>query len=940
MENGGGSALLATKLTIPASYVRKIVARNRLYNRLDDCIRAPLTLVTAPAGFGKTTLVSEWTRQRTVQTAWISLDDADNEPERFWEYFCAALDKFLISTGNPVLTTLAGRGSDGAGIDLAACINDLMALTQDVILVLDDYHTITSTSIHRNLTFLLEHAPPHFHLILISRIDPPFPLARMQVKCTVAMMRTTDLRFTDEETMVFFTESAQLTLSMDASKELGKRTEGWVAGLQLAALSLQSCDSPLAINDFIQHFTGTNRHIFTYLTDEVLSHLPECVQNFMLSTSVVERLQASLCDALTETTDGLEMLEWLDHANLFLVALDEQNSWFRYHPLFADLLRYHLKKQHPELVPILHLRASRWYEQHDMLKEAVAHAFAANAMEQAIALITNCAWSLLQQGEVRLVFSWFEKLENNFIISHPALAYLYVWSCLGRVTQCEQILADVEQRWLAQDEQELLCRAYDMHAYLALMRAHGPQTIDYARQALALQTQVEKLAYLCGSSTVALGAGYVCSGEVVLAQVALIRGQHMCRSTQNMLAMWLATTYLGKVQMLQGRLHEASGTLLQVVQECPVDLLCIEAGILLAEIYSEWNNLEKATEYVQHALCIAERTNRLGCAVEGYMLAARVAWMRTECEQAMLWLERAEQTVQMMDDNQTAKAHLAHIGVHIRLACADPQSALYWRERYVPAQDEMLVFEREAYHCMQARLCIAQNKPEEAIHLLQEVYQVAQDQGRVSSQIKLLVLLARAGHAAGYTQQTLQWLEQALTLACPEGYIRVFLDEGEALSILFSEMYHRYHKRYRYGLPEGLRHYIQQLLTASGVELADTIDMLVQVQPQTLIEHLSDRELEVLNLIARGASNQEIAQKLVVTLSTVKTHINNIYAKLNVHTRLQAVRKAQDIGILHTASVHPLPPPTTDSNHYLPSLVNDMHIAIRDEHDASEGLQA
>ena len=415
---GSEHLLLATKLAIPPTYRKKIVPRPRLYGQLEAGVQCPLVLITAPAGFGKTTLIGEWLRQCGIPVAWISLECSDNDPVRFWRYVIKALNCLHpdISERMGYQYELLQRClSETLNMEalLTTLINILMTLPQDSILALDDYHTITEPAIHQSLQFLLEHLPPQLHLFITTRTNFPLPIARLRVQGKLTELRAADLRFTSDETEHFFTQAMGFPLSTADIATINERIEGWAAGLQLAALSLQGWDDPTTIHKLINAFDGQQRSVLYYLTDEVLAYQPTAVQDFLLATSVLERMNADLCDAVTGQNNGQAMLEQLEAANLFLLVVDEQEKWYRYYHLFADLLRYRLQRTYPERESELHLHACIWYEQHGMIVEAVTHALASGSMQRAADIIEEHTWSLIWQQNDSVVYSWLTQLPES-----------------------------------------------------------------------------------------------------------------------------------------------------------------------------------------------------------------------------------------------------------------------------------------------------------------------------------------------------------------------------------------------------------------------------------------------------------------------------------------------------------------------------------------------
>jgi LuxR family maltose regulon positive regulatory protein len=451
MEHGNSDhLLLATKLAIPATSHKRVVPRPRLNSKLDAGMYVPFTLITAPAGFGKTTLIGTWIQQREAMAAWVTLESNDDELVRFWRYVIASLDKLHPVIGEQVQAWLQELRPPNSEEMLTVLINALVALPHDMLLVLDNYHVITAPSIQHSLAFLLEHMPAHFHLIIATRVDPPLPLARFRVRGELVELRAAELRFTGDEATAFLLQSTGIPLAVEDITELNRSTEGWAAGLQLAALSLQGRDDPAGISNLIKTFTGTNRHVLNYLTEEVLVRLPKDVQAFLLSTSILEQLNASLCDMVTQQSNGQAMLEWLDRADLFLIALDEQQYWYRYYHLFTDLLRHHLQQKQPARVPLLHSRASTWYEQHNMLVDAIAHAFAARDVERAANLIERCALSPRERDDDSLMSSWLANLPETII---AVRAFGEVPPPIWTVLQNEE---DVLIEKLSEREQEVL----------------------------------------------------------------------------------------------------------------------------------------------------------------------------------------------------------------------------------------------------------------------------------------------------------------------------------------------------------------------------------------------------------------------------------------------------------------------------------------------------
>ncbi|GCE19178.1 AAA family ATPase [Dictyobacter kobayashii] len=690
MERGSQDPqIITTKLTIPPHYLKKIIPRTHVYAAMEADLQRPLILITAPAGFGKTTLVSEWIRQRQLATAWVSLEPADNDTLRFWCYILTALSPFL-----PDLTELIDAWQNeqpGLSIErlLTQLINTAITLAEDTLLVLDDYHTISTPAIHQALTFLLEHLPLRLHIILITRRDPPLPLARFRVQGKLTELRTHDLRFTNEEATIFLTQAMNLDLSSEDIIELRKRTEGWIAGLQLAALSLQGRTSYASIAHFIQTFSGINRNVLHYLTDEVLQQLPEDVQDFLLQTSILERLNASLCDAVTGNSNGELMLEWLEQNNLFLNALDNQQRWYRYDQLFLELLNHRLKQKYPDLLPELHHRAGAWYAQQGMDIDVIKHAIIAEDLELAVQLIEQHAWQFIQRGEEALVALWLSQLPEASFTSHPMLSLLQAYTAFlqAQMELYEQALTRSESLWQQeQHNSHMLSRVYDLRARAALYRSDGPQIVHYAQQALDLLDDEHSSPFYC-SSLLHLGAGYLYQGDLIPAAHYLAESYRLGQKHGYTTIALAAACYHGLLQNIQGNLRTAAQTFQQVCGEThaiatwPV----IAAHVYLADVYYEWDDISTAQLHIQQARSLSQQIQNEGpVTAQLYLVMARLAWLQEEREQALTYLIQAEHSSQRFGPNPTFLARIAELRMRFLLAQGDLNAAQQWQTQYAP----------------------------------------------------------------------------------------------------------------------------------------------------------------------------------------------------------------------------------------------------------------
>ena len=587
--------LLTAKLTIPPSYARIVVPRLHLYHKLDEAADYPFVLISAPAGFGKTTLLSDWLQQPHRQSrlpAWLTLERHDNDFLRFWSYFITALEKLDLPLTAFILPSLSCE-SEEMWIML---INTLTELSIDIMLVLDDYHVITSEAIHRFVAFLLAHSPPHFHLVISSRTDPPLPLVQMRAQGQIAELRTMDLRFTLDETMTLFCQMMGLSLPREVIRLLHANTEGWIAALQLAAFALKNCNIPFDKNSLISPYIGINSYIINYFVEEVLAGLSEHVQAFLLATSILQRMNAELCNVVTERTDSETTLEWLYHSNLFIYSDYEMDGWYRYHHLFGHFLHSRAQQAHPDLLPLFHLRASSWYEEHNLPIDAIDHAIAASAFERVALLVEKHASSFLRQGHVGIVYTWLKQLqERGVIATHPWLVYLYACNYLhtDRLVEYEQALLQAEQCWQDCRQMDMISNIKNLRAYAALLHNNGSLAMEYVQQALELAPVRSSLA---GISQVLLGASYLACGDLLQAHVALLHGQRNCQCDRDAVLPSVGAFYLGDLYLYQGRLQEAISNYQLAMQRFDeyMPWYPIIAHCRLGEVYCELNTISSA----------------------------------------------------------------------------------------------------------------------------------------------------------------------------------------------------------------------------------------------------------------------------------------------------------------------------------------------------------
>jgi LuxR family maltose regulon positive regulatory protein len=912
--------LLQTKLYVPSVWP-ELVSRPRLMARLDAGLGRRLTLVSAPAGFGKTTLLSEWVACCDCPVAWFSLDESDNDPTRFLAYLATALSRVegvKATIGGAALGMLQSPRPPPAEAVLTPLINEIAALPHKILLVLDDYHLIEAQAVHDALTFLLAHLSPHtssggqcqgLHLVIASREDLQLPLARLRARGQLTELRAADLRFTSSEAAEFLNRAMGLGLSAEDIAALEARTEGWIAGLQLAAISLQGRKNVTA---FIQSFTGSHRFVLDYLIEEVLELQSESVQDFLLQTVVLDRLTGDLCDALTGRDDGRATLEGLERANLFLVPLDEERRWYRYHRLFADLLRQRLRRRHPDWVPTSHLRASRWYEKERFVDEAIEHALRAGDFRRAAGLIARVAETVWVRGDGTKLRRWLDGLPQELVFSKPALCVFYAWSLFaaGQQGAAEQSLQAAERALepgtdgapetapLAQsqlsgsDREKLRGRIAATRAFFAFYRGDVPAISRYARRALEY-LPAQDLAWRSAATNV-LGDAYDFKGEMAAAYRARLEALEVSRAAGNSYQIMIANLKLAIVLRRQGRLQrviEICRQQMQMAREHGMSQTVV-AGWLLAiwgEVLAELNDLDRAVQRARKGVELCERGGDLAMLGWSYLCLTRVLFSRGELTEAAEIVHKLEHTAREYDVPPWITNLRAVWQARLWLAQGRLEAAFQWaQERGLDAAGAS-TYLHEMEHIVLARILMAQGRLDEATGLLQRLLGAAEAGRRTTRMIEILALQALAFQTGGKPTQAMNALERALTLAEPGGFLRIFVDEGRPMARLL-------HQAAARGVAPD---YARRLLAAFPVaEPKQAAPSKAQVLGSELVEPLSEREIEVLQLIAEGLTNREIAARLFLSLNTVKAHTRNIYGKLGVHSRTQAVGRAQALGIL------------------------------------------
>jgi LuxR family maltose regulon positive regulatory protein len=898
--------VLATKLYIPPP-PPQAVQRPRLRERLTAGLHRKLTLIAAPAGFGKTTLVSAWVAGCARPVAWLSLDAADSDPARFLTYLVAALRGVAADIGEGVLHGLAAPQPPSAEALLTPLLNEIAIVPQPFVLVLDDYHLIEAPAVDQALTFVIEHLPPQMHLVIATREDPPLPLARLRARDQLTELRAADLRFTSAEAAAFL-QAMGLNIAADDVTALEERTEGWIAGLQLAALSLQGHQDG---HDFIQAFAGDHRYILDYLVEEVLQRQPAPIRRFLLQTAILDRLNGALCEAVTGQPDASALLEDLERGNFFVVPLDDRRQWYRYHHLFAQVLAAHLRAEQPDQVPTLHRRASAWYEQQGAVAEAIRHALAAADFARAADLIERTVPEMRRSRQVARLLSWFKALPDAVLRARPVLSAEYGGVLLadGQLAGVEARLQDAE-RWLdppaarrpgadasaamvVVDEEAFrrLPGAIAMYrAGLALVRGDVAGTMHYARQARDLAPEDDDLGR--SGAVALLGLASWASGDLAAAHrtyaegmAGVLRAGYIPDAINGAIAR-------ADIRIAQGRLHEAGRTYEQALQLAAAQGEPVLAGtadlyVGLSELARERNDLPAAAEHLQHSQELGERIGFLQNRSRWCVAMARLRQAHGDLAGALDLLQEAERLY--VSDFFPNVRPVAAWRTRVWIAQGRLGGAVDWtRERGLSAEDD-LSYLREFEHLTLARVLLARYTSNGTAHwvqqargLLARLLQAAEAGERTGSVIEILVVQALAHQAQGAIPAALLPLQRALALAEPEGYVRVFVDEGPPMAVLLQAAA-------RQGIAPD---YSRQLLAALGPAPAGP------PAKQALIEPLSDRELEVLRLLGSDLSGPEIARALMVSLNTLNTHTKNIYAKLAVNNRRAAVRRAGELHLV------------------------------------------
>jgi len=830
-----------------------------------------LTLISAPAGYGKTSMVAEWLRGLGLPAAWLSLDELDNDPSRFLAYFIAAFQSIHPDFGKSVQSLLQAPQHPPSEVILTLLLNEFSALSPSSVLVLDDYHSINHLSIHQQVSFLLEHLPNRVHFVIITRQDPLISLARLRAGNQVLEIRQNELRFTLEECQEFMNRVMRLDLTGADIQALERRTEGWIAGLQLVGLSLHGLQDK---SSFIQGFTGSNRYILDYLMDEVVSLQPENMRDFLLNTAILERLCGPLCDRVVDNPGSQEMLERLDQANMFIVPLDQSRTWYRYHRLFAELLHHQRQLvDQPVSESVLHQRASLWFESEGYTSEAIQHALQAEDWPRSIQLIGEVSDWMFKHGEIVTIIGWLEKLPRKLMLLNADLYMSYAWALLltEKYEQARHVLAEIEA--FVPAGSVLLGQVATAQAYLA--RAIGDTPSVIASSKLALSLLPEEDLGSRGNLLMNLGMVYWHQGNLPDAESTLIEAEKDAIESDNLYGQLTSEIFLARTLASAGKLQAAAAKYPGIIQRGPQVPIVALAYQDLAYIYYEWNELAKADAYIQKEMDLSRRTRNeefrvAGLIMQVYLYLARQDWAAAS--------KTADQAYHMASRfSAHTQSRSAAVRALVAIKIGDLKSASDWLEKNEEGVDSHPFYRFSGL--IRPRLLIAQGKLDEAAEQLDLLSTAASDAGWGYA---LIVARALQSLAASSPGTAIDFLEDALCMAAPDGYMRTFADVGPGLVTLLHPIAH-----------EGRASaYARQLLSHLETKTAPVIEK------SALIEPLSMRELEVLRLVTAGLSNREIGSKLFISTGTAKTHIHNLCGKLGVRNRTEAAIRAKELGLV------------------------------------------
>ena len=886
--------LLATKINIPPLREKRVM-RPHLVARLNADLTRKLTLISSPAGFGKTTLLCEFAAQIDRPVAWFSIDEEDNDTTRFIAYLIAALGKIKPGFGESIYQVLQTPKPERIESLLAVMINEISSEFPSIILVLDDYHLIETTEIHQTLTFIIEHQPAQMHIMIATRADPPLPLARLRARDQLTELRERELRFSGDETAEFLNRVMELGLGEQELLAMDQRTEGWAVGLQLAALSLQDQADK---EDFVKSFAGSNRYILDYLGQEVLNSLDQETRKFLLQTSILERLNASLCETLTGFADSQRIVEDLEADHLFILPLDQERIWYRYHALFKEFLLKTLSGTQPDQIPTLHLKASTWFEEQGYMDEAIEHALSAGDHIRTMDLIEAIAKPRLMRSEVSSIIHWIDTLPEDDLSTRPSLCLTGAWALMLRGGSPEEIESYMKIVERTQVSDQLQGSAAALRAFQSSTKGEVKNSLELSQQALQLLPEDDL--FLRSMVADNLGMVHLMLGDFEASIEHFAQTAEISHQAGNIMIEVGALCNMAGIWMMQGQLKRAwsaNQQALDLATDRRGNRLPVAGKALLGlgEITREWNDLDAATGYLKEGLELFKLFGELGSVIS-YVTLARIKEVQGDLEAAQEIVDQARQQAIQFEastmDDELVDAYQAQLWI----VQGKDQLVARWvedteLEKRIMAKVDKPRFDPvwEIHSQTMARVYISRGKYDQALQMIEPLLKRARADLRMRSMLKVLAMRAVIYRLKGDSQEALQILERALNHGKAEGYVRTFLDEGEVMVQLLYEAAAR-------GIHPD---YTGELLAAHASSRPTSFSIKEKQRDQKeLVEPLSEREIEVLSLIAEGLSNQEIASRLHISLSTVKGHTSNIYGKLGVHKRTHAVARGNELGIL------------------------------------------
>ena len=880
--------LLLLKFHVP-KLKPSLVTRPRLHQQLNEGLEKKLTILSAPAGFGKSTLLSNWLRQIPYPHAWLSIDEGDNDYARFLKYLVAAVQQLDSSIDHTALNLLYSPQPMLQSAALTALINQIDNINTKAILVLDDYHLISNQEIHRSIEYLLNYLPTNFHLIISTRADPPFAYSLLRAQGELVEIRMNHLKFTEEEVKNYLHTEIRQPISDQAISELAKRTEGWISGLQMASLSLRGKENAEV---FVRSFSGSHKYILDYLFEEVLQQQPEDVQHFLLFTSILERLSGPLCDKILGRTDSQAVLEELEKSNLFLVPLDDERNWYRYHQLFKDLLNHHLSLKHVETISDLFRNASAWHEQEGWHTLAIDYAIEAGDFERAIDLIVTEAENTLIRSEVNTFQKWVSKLPDDLLNANPKMGFLTFWSQIIRGADLDIHLMEFEQ---LDQNPDLVGRKVALQAFIQVSKGNFSLAGELAGKALEVLGQEDD--YFRGMATWIMGIYHALQHDVQGALAMLEKLSASLDLDHYPMLNVLLLSQIAHVHARLGNFNQAE-TIYQHALSSAKDrqgnLIPIAGEALMGygDLLREQNRLDLATDMILEGIELTYQW-RKAAAIEGYIFLARVKQLQNNFPSANAALEKAMQLAVEydaieLDDRMVAmwqarlwcfenKTHLVERWIQQITLPETPVpfivDGIFNLENYLQARETMVL----------ARFKLLTQRYEHALSLTDQLLAVFEDYGRQDLLIELYLLRCFIYQGTQQTEQALQSLGKAIDLGEGAGFIGLFLEAGPGLKELI--------RLYNQNRPAPL--YAQQLLGAFQEKTRG-----VEENSPPLIEPLSERELDVLKYLPGNLTTPEIADQMMISINTVRTHIKNIYQKFGVHKRSQAVLRARELNLI------------------------------------------